>query len=159
MIEPYETALHGAAPGFSKLGFSLVRNTEYEAMFSDGTFSIEFSTDRYHHPGLSGAICGPSGKKFEIGLLQAMFDPVQREADIAALKEVRLRFGLEQSDTPKETRMQGITEYVRMTLDQVVRFFAVYRDRVLVAPNEYEAEYIVKSNALMSKFIKVKRTT
>ena len=66
MIEPYETALRNASQGFSKLGFSIVRNDEYAATFSNGTYSIELSTDRYYHPELCGVICHPTGKKFEI---------------------------------------------------------------------------------------------
>jgi hypothetical protein len=47
VIEPYETALRDLSQGLSRLGFTLVRNTEYEATFSDGTNSVEYSTDRY----------------------------------------------------------------------------------------------------------------
>lgn len=157
MIEPYETALRNASPDFSKLGFSLVRNTEYIATFSDGTYSIELSTDRYHHPGLSGTICDPTGKKFEIGLVQQILNPEQYEADMAKLKEVQLRFGLDQPNMLKETRLQGITQYVQLMVDQALRFFAAHRDRVFASPNDYEAEYALRANALVSKVVKVKR--
>jgi hypothetical protein len=74
MIEPYETALPNASQGFSKLGFSIVRNDEYAATFSNGTYSIELSTDRYYHPELCGVICHPTGKKFEIGLVRQILE-------------------------------------------------------------------------------------
>lgn len=102
------------------------------------------------------AICDPTGKKFEIGLLQQILDSAQYEKDMAALKEVRLRFCIDQPDTPKEARLQGIAEYVRVTFDQVLRFFTTYKERLFASPNEYEADYIAKSNALMSKIIKTK---
>jgi hypothetical protein len=156
MIEPYETALHNASPGFSKLGFSLARSTEYIATFSDGTYSIEFSTDRYYHPQLSGVICDPTGKKFEIGLVWQIMDPAQNAEAMAALKIVRQRFGLDEPGTSKEVRLQGIAEYLQVKLDQLLRFFAAHRERVFASPSEYEAEYTLKSNALMSKVIKVR---
>ena len=156
MIEPYETALRNASQGFSKLGFSLVRNDEYAATFSNGTYSIELSTDRYYHPELCGVIRDPIGKKFEIGLVRQILDPVQRGEDIAAVKAVRQRFGLDERGTSREMRLEGITEYVRVALDQLLRFFAGHRERVFASPNEYEADYTVRSYALMSKMIKVR---
>ena len=156
MIEPYETALRNAFPGFSKLGFSLLRNTEYIATFSDGTYSIEFSADRYYHPQLSGVICDPTGKKFEIGLVWQILDPLQNAEAMAALKAIRQRFGLDERGTSKEVRLQGIAKYLQVMLDQLLRFFAAHRERVFAVPNEYEAEYTVRSNALMAKYIKVR---
>lgn len=154
MIEPYETALRDSSPGFSKLGFSLARNTDYGATFSNGTFSIELSTDRYYQPGLSGAICDPTGKKFEIGLIQQILDPMQYSVDMAKLKEIQMRFGLDRPDTPTEARLQGVREYVRVTLDRILTFFAAYKEKVFASPNEYEADYALRSNALMSKIVK-----
>src|SRR5580658_2065041 len=61
MIEPYETALRNASQGFSRLGFSIVRNDEYATTFSNGTYSIELSTDRYYHPELCGGLGGGGG--------------------------------------------------------------------------------------------------
>src|SRR5580658_8626713 len=155
MIEPYETALRNASQGFSKLGFSLVRNDEYAATFSNGTYSIELSTDRYYHPELCGVIRDPTGKKFEIGLVRQILDPVHRGEDVAAVKAVRQRFGLDERGTSREMRLEGIAEYVRVALDQLLRFFAAHRERVFASPNEYEADYTLRSYALMSKMIKV----
>lgn len=154
MIEPYETALRNASPGFAKLGFSLVRNTEYEATFSDGTYSIELSTERYYHPAMGGAICHPGGKTFEIGLVHQILDPVQHREDTATLKTVRQRFALDEHKTPAEMREQGIAEYLRVMLDQVLHFFTNYKERVFASPNEYEADYTLRSNALVSKIVK-----
>jgi hypothetical protein len=153
MIEPYETALRNASQGFSELGFSLVRNDEYTATFSNGTYSIELSTDRYYHPELCGVICDPTGKKFEIGLVRQILDPVQRGEDIAAAKAVRQRFGLDERGTSREMRLEGIAEYVRVALDQLLRFLAAHRERVFASPNEYEADYTSRANALVSKFV------
>jgi len=158
MIEPYETEMRNASHGFSKLGFSLVQNAEYSATFSDGTYSIELSTDRYRHPELCGVIRDPSGKQFEIGLVRQILDPVQRGEDIAALQAARQRFGLDERGTSTEMRSQGIGEYLRVALDQLLRFLAAHRERVFASPNEYEADYMVKSYALMSKMIKVRET-
>jgi hypothetical protein len=156
MIEPYETALRKASPGFSKLGFSLVHNTEYGATFSGGSYSIELSTDRYYHPELCGVICDPTGKKFEIGLVWQILDPVQNAEAMAELKAVRQQFGLDEQGTPSDMRLQGIAEYLQVMLDQLLRFFAAHGERVFTSPNEYEADYTLKSNALMAKMVKVK---
>lgn len=158
MIEPYETALRHASPGFSKLGFSLARNIEYIATFSNGSYSIELSTDRYNHPELSGVICDPTGKKFEIGLVWQIVDPVQNAEAMAALKDIRQRFDLDERGTSSEMRWQGVAEYLRVMLDQLLRFFAAHKERVFASPNEYEADYTSKSNAVMAKMVKVKRT-
>jgi hypothetical protein len=158
MIEPYETALRNASPALSKLGFSLVRNSEYGATFSDGSYSIELSTDRYYHPELCGTIRDPSGKQFEIGLVRQILDPAQSAEATTALKAVRQRFGLDERGTSSEMRSQGIAEYVRVALDQLLRFVAAHRKRVFASPNEYEADYLVRSNALLSKMINVSET-
>jgi len=156
VIEPYETALRDLSQGLSKLGFSLVRNTEYGATFSDGTYSIEHFTERYRHPAWSGAICDPTGKKFEIGLVWQIVDPVQHAEAMAALKDIRQRFGLGERGTAREMRLQGIAEYLRVMLDHELRFFAAHKERVFAVPNNYEADYTLRSNALMAKFIKVR---
>jgi hypothetical protein len=153
MIEPYETALRNASKGFSKLGFSIVRNDEYAATFSNGTYSIELSTVRYYHPELCGVICDPTGKKFEIGLVRQILDPAHRGEDIAAAKAVRQRFGLDERGTSREMRLEGIAEYVRVALDHLLRFFAAHGERVFVSPNEYEADYTSRANTLLSKFV------
>jgi hypothetical protein len=170
VIEPYETALRDLSQGLSKLGFTLVRNTEYGATFSDGTYSIEHFTERYEHPAWSAAICDPTGKKFEVGLVWQIVDPVQHAEAMAALKDIRQRFGLDQRglvergsgqpglDDPKtasEMRLQGIAEYLRVKLDQELRFFATHRERVFASPPDYEAEYTLRSNALVAKFVKL----
>jgi len=154
VIEPYETALRDLSQGLSKLGFSLVRNTEYGATFSDGTYSIEHFTERYYHPGWSGEICDPTGKRFQIGLIWQIVDPVQYAEAMAALKDIRQRFGLGERGTASEMR-PGIAEYLRVMLDQELRFFAMHRERVFASPQEYEAEYTLRSNALMAKFVKL----
>lgn len=159
MIEPYETALRDLSQGLSKLGFTLVRNTEYGATFSDGTHSIEHFTERYRRPAWSGAICDPTGKKFEIGLVWQIVDPVQHAEAMAALKDFRQRFGLDERGTTSEMRLQGIAEYLRVMLDQELRFFATHSERVFASPQEYEAEYTLRANALMAKMVKIKRTT
>jgi hypothetical protein len=161
VIEPYETALRDLSQGLSKLGFTLVRNTEYGATFSDGTYSIEHFTERYDHPAWSAAICDPTGKKFEVGLVWQILDPVQHAEAMAALKDIRQRFGLGkrglgEPGTASEMRLQGIAEYLRVKLDQELRFFATHRERVFAVPNDYEADYTVRSNALLAKFIKVR---
>lgn len=156
MIEPYETALRNASDGFSKLGFSLVRNDEYVATFSDGTYSIEFSTDRYYHPELGGVICDPNGQKFEIGLVCQILDPAQSAETTAALKAVRQRFGLDERGTSREMRLEGIAEHARVAFDQLLRFLAAQRERVFASPNEYEAEYRLRAEAIVSKFVKAR---
>jgi len=138
MIEPYETALRNASTGFTKLGFSLVHNTEYLATFSDGSYSIELSTDRYYHPELAGVICDPTGKKFEIGLVW--------------------QFGLDERGTPSEIRLQGIAEYLGVMLDQLLWFLAAHREHVRAFPSEHGATYKLRADAFMSKIIKLKRT-
>ena len=154
MIEPYETALRDLSQGLSKLGFTLVRNTEYGATFSDGTYSIEHFIERYGHPAWSASICDPTGKKFEVGLVCQIVDPVQQAEAMAALKDIRQRFGLDEPATASEMRLQGIAEYLRVKLDQELRFFATHRERVFASPPEYEAEYTLRSNALVAKFVK-----
>ncbi|MGB0063580.1 MAG: hypothetical protein WBP85_03970 [Terracidiphilus sp.] len=154
MIEPYETALRNASQDFPTLGFSLANNTEYAATLSIGNYSIEISTDRYYHPGLSVTIRDPMGKHFEIGLVRQILDPVHYEQDMAALKAIRERFGLDQPDTPREARLKGIAEYVCVSFDQILRFLAAHRERVFVTPNEYEANYISRANARVSQILK-----
>jgi hypothetical protein len=158
MIEPYETALRNASTGFTELGFSLVHNTGYLATFSDGSYSIELSTDRYYHPELTGVICGPTGKKFEIGLVWQILDPVQNAEAMAKLKAVRQQFGLDERETPSEIRLQGIAEYLRVKLDQLLRFLAAHSEHVRAFPSEHEATYKLRADAIMSKIIKFKRT-
>jgi hypothetical protein len=153
VIEPYETALRDFSQGLFKLGFSLARNTEYGATFSEGTYSIEYSTERYYHPGLAGAICDPTGKRFEIGLVWQIVDPVQYAGAMAALKDIRQRFGLGERGTTSEMR-PGIAEYLRVILDHELQFFATHRERVFASPQEYEAEYTLRANALMAKFVR-----
>ena len=165
MIEPYETALRDLSQGLSKLGFTLVRNTEYGATFSDGTYSIEHFTERYDHPAWSATICDPTGKKFDVGLVWQILDPVQHAEAMAALKDIRQRFGLDERGlgkpglgepgTASEMRSQGIAEYLRVKLDQELRFFATHRERLFVSPKEYEAEYTLRANALVAKFVKL----
>ena len=154
MIEPYETALRDLSQGLSKLGFSLVRNTEYGATFSDGTYSIEHFTERYRHPAWSGAIYDPTGKGFEIGLVWQIVDPAQHAEAMAALKDIRQRFGLGERGTASEMR-PGIAEYLKVMLDHELRFLATHKERVFASPQEYEAEYTLRSNALMAKFVKL----
>jgi hypothetical protein len=154
VIEPYETALRDLSQGLSKLGFSLVRNTEYGATFSDGIYSIEHFTERYRHPGWSGAICDPTGKRFELGLVWQIVDPVQYAEAMAALKDIRQRFGLGERGTTSKMR-PGIAEYLRVMLDHELRFFATHRERVFASPPEYEAEYTLRADALMAKFVKL----
>lgn len=91
-------------------------------------------------------------------------DPVQYAEAMAALKDVRQRFGLGERalgelglDEPKTTSEMrpGIAEYLRVLLDQELLFFATHRDRVFASPPEYEVEYTLRSNALMAKFVKL----
>jgi hypothetical protein len=154
VIEPYETALRDLSQGLSKLGFTLVRNTEYVATFSDGTYSIEHSTDRYYRPEWTGAICCPTGKTFEIGLVWQILDPVQHAEAMAELKDIRQRFGLGERATASEMR-PGIAEYLRVMLGHELRFFETHKERVFASPQEYEAEYTLRSNALMARFVKL----
>ena len=158
MIEPYETALRNASAGFTKLGFSLVHNSEYLATFSDGSCSIELSTDRYYHPELACVIAYPTGKKFEIGLVRQILDPVQSAETMAELKAVRQQFGLDERGTPSEIRLQGIAKYLRVKLDQLLRFLEAHMERVRAFPSEHEATYKLRADASMSRIIKFKRT-
>jgi len=156
MIEPYETVFRNALQEFSNLGFSLVRDSEYGATFSNGTYSIEVSLDRYYHPGLAMAIRDPAGKVFEVGLVQQILDPVNFTAEMTALKAIRERFGLDQTGATKEVRLQGLVEYLQVTLAQILRFFAAYKERVFCSPNEYEATYAARDDARVSQVLRRK---
>ena len=154
MIEPYETVFRNALQEFSNLGFSLVRDSEYGATFSNGTYSIEVSLDRYYHPGLAMAIRDSAGKQFEVGLLQQILDPVHFASEMAAPKTIRERFGLDQADMPREARLQGVLEYLQVMLTHILQFLAEYKERVFCSPNEYETDYAVKANARVSQLLK-----
>jgi hypothetical protein len=99
-------------------------------------------------------------KSSTYGLVWQILDPVQHAEAMAALKDIRQRFGLGEPSlgepgTASEMRLQGIAEYLRVMLGQELRFFANHRERVFAIPKEYEAEYAVRSNALVATFVKL----
>jgi hypothetical protein len=150
MIEPYATALRDVYAKWSALGLAPVNDSDYGVSYSDGAYSIDVATERYYHPSVSMSLRNPQGKRFELGMLIDIIAPERSPARSQVLKSIREKYGLDSVTADKSTREQGVAEYARALIGQILDFLLDFRATLFVSPGGYEVEYAAREKAFMA---------
>jgi hypothetical protein len=141
MIGPYGSAIESNIARLSALGYSKSSDTEYAVSFSNSTYSISFSTERYYHPSVSVILIDATGEKFVMAFVREILAPAQFAKELEELKGVRSRYHLDGQGTDKDTRAAGIEAYTSLIVEHVCSFLSALGGDKFTADETFLTRY------------------
>lgn len=150
MIEPYATAAIALHTKMARLGFKLVSDADYAMTFSNGDYSIDIATERNYHPSVLMSLRDPQGRRFELGTVEKILAPARFEEGQITLKLIRKQFGLDEPGTEPAVRVDGILEYARAVLNQILDFMIDFREQIFVSADQYQEKYAAIEHAFLA---------
>ena len=141
MIGPYGSAIGSYVARLSALGYLKSSDTDYEVSFSNGTYSLSFSTERYYHPSVVVTITDRKGERFSVGLVEEILEPAQRVKELEELKEIRFRYLLDDKTSDKNTWAAGIEAYMSLIMENLCNFLSAHADELFTEDAKFLKQY------------------
>ena len=140
-IGAYGSAIGSYVARLSALGYLKSSDTDYEVSFSNGAYSISFSTERYYHPSVAVTLTDRTGKKFSMGLVLEILEPTQRAKELEELKAIRSRYHLDDESSDKDARAAGIEAYTSLIVENACDFLSAHRDELFTEDGTFLKQY------------------
>jgi hypothetical protein len=141
MISPYGSAIESNVARLSALGYSKSSDTEYEVSFSNSTYSVSFSTERYYHPSVVVTLIDRMGEKFSMGLVREILEPAQFAKELEQLKAIRSQYHLDDKNSSKGTRAAGVEAYMSFIVESVYKFLSIHRGELFTEDGNFLKQY------------------
>ncbi len=151
MIEPYATAIEACTERLSVIGYLKTSDSDYGARFSNGTYTIEVSTEQYAHPSISTCLIDDKRRKFELGLVQRILAPNQYAEFLAKANDINSRYGLDDGNTDKHTRNLGIAAHAAASIENLCEFLAAHKNEPFTQNEDFVRQYVEMEQERMSK--------
>lgn len=147
MIEPYASVIREYERQFRSIGLTVSQDSEYQLTFSNGDVLLELGTEKYYHPSLSACLVSRNGEKYEIGVLQEALDQDAYIRYRDALRHVMEKYGLRSADSNSDQFQSGVLAYLRLSVQEVVRFLSTFREVIFGDSNVYKDAYAKTSKS------------
>ena len=151
MIEPYTAAIDACTQRLAAMGYKKTFDANYGVSFSNGKYTVKLSTERYYHPSISMSLVDNKGRKFELGLVQRILAPNQYAELLAKVKDIKLRYGLNNRATDKHTRTLGIAAYSSASIEHLCELLNSFKNEPFTENEDFLQQYAKMERERMQK--------
>ncbi|HUX89568.1 MAG TPA: hypothetical protein VMV48_02615 [Gallionellaceae bacterium] len=152
MIKPYATVLSSFASRFSEIGFAMSNDADFTMTFSNGSYSIEISTEKYYHPSITTRFLDASGGKFSMRLVREILSPEQLIKDSKDLNAIKLHYHLDEPVVDIDMQEKGVIAFVSLAMEQLLDFLSSHKDELFAMNDSFKTEYATREKALLKNF-------
>jgi len=120
--EPYRSVIKSVESEFQRLGYTKTYTGQYGVTFSDGTKKIEIISEIIGRPSENAVFISRRGKLYELWTLRMALHPETFEAELEALKDILIEYGVGKKRTPNAVQTEGIRLYLELGMKQMIQF-------------------------------------